>query len=349
MAHWVEGTGLSTGPTTSPLTFVMEASENSGRSNADMTRGLEVALTPPDLYPAWVPLRHTTDTVYAEWVADETICGWEIADRCRFVDGGRAPDEDWSEWFASGDADTFDAYVGFWSPISDPRAYTDLTSSDWSIDVGIQVWGESDWTSGTFHHRVPAGQPWVTVLDETQMVSTDLGASYPHWSAADLYTTGDWVLAAPPSDSSFRTDTITWTWPPDGVTYGLVGGWSVHAPSQSYTDTRWGTFGDVKSLLGFDLDPQLMATLTTTTTWRWLYSVPQAAVGVLKTKVDMGGATEADRWQTWGFDNETAGAGKILATDGWHVADDDAAITSGLLKIKTDESTWADVSWMTPE
>ena len=84
------------------------------------------------------------------------------------------------------------------------------------------------------------------------------------------------------------------------------------------------------------------------TPYRYVYPLIGAGFGVLKVMVDPAGLTEVDRWQSWGFTNETPGAGKILATDGWHVADDDAATTSGQLKIMNQVGEWQHVSWMSP-
>lgn len=74
---------------------------------------------------------------------------------------------------------------------------------------------------------------------------------------------------------------------------------------------------------------------------------PEETLGLLKVLVDRDGVTEAARWQTWGFPNETAGVGKVLVGDDWHQADDDAATVTGQLKILDGAGVWQHVSWMT--
>lgn len=172
----------------------------------------------------------------------------------------------------------------------------------------------------------------------TALCLTSLGASL---GSSSTYTSVIGNTAVPRE----LTDWPTTSYPGIGPVY--LFGWRFTAHPVSAADML--AYGDRNSAAVGLTWPSLTGTAPKTP-WQWLTTTPvepPSGVGVLKTKVSMSASSEAGRWESWGFDNEGAGAGKILASDGWHVADDDAATTTGLLKVLDADGVWQPVSWMT--
>lgn len=283
----------------------------------------------------------------AEFAATPTALGWTWPgsgvmhlDHDRCLAAGSGAFADYTAWASAGGSTAYTAYLD--------RHYQPLTSGPITLRERGFANGNPTFPSWA--------TTWVLGFPTSYVIGADIGT--PSQPTLCLDSLGATLSGATTMTSHVTSGSTTIDhsqdmadWPTLDVTdWGEVYAWGFRLSGSPVSSTDMLAYSPTYFYTVFvDLTFPTVTATATKTPWQWLSweEVSAPLVGVLKTKVSMSGATEEDRWQSWGFDNETAGAGKVLASDGWHVADDDAATVTGALKVKDHDGVWQHVSWMT--
>lgn len=240
-------------------------------TDTDWNRGLEIFGTNPEYFWAWTPTRDgsfSTHPVDDEWNANTDIVGWEMEDRCVYVEATRLPDGGdgpiYSEWLNEGGYDQWAAYTGAYSDApADPRAFTDITLSGFTFTSSVQY-------RGTSFSGFPAGHPITYQLDQAEMSIYTASFGFLHGCPSSVRYTGT-NLPNPPTSGANTTANYTVTWAANDRINALYIGWSVSAPSQAVPAANIFS-AYALSLTPYDMAPaQVMASVGTAPRWRWLY------------------------------------------------------------------------------
>ena len=246
--------------------------------DSDYNRGLEIFGTDPNRFWAWNPSRDSsfsTHPVSDEWNANPDIVGWEMEDRCVFIEASRLPggssDPINTEWASGGGRDLWTAYTGITKPGSkptDPRAFTDAVLSGFTFTSVVEYRGSRSGASG-----FPAGYPITYQISESAMLIYTGNFGVKYGCPPNVRYTGT-ALPAPPTSGANVQANYTVSWAPNDLISALYIGWSVSAPSQSVpASTSFSAYA--LSLTAYGNAPaQVMASVTQTLRWRWLYVEP---------------------------------------------------------------------------